>query len=489
MEFLYSHSQLQPVDLLATSTDLVPIEHHIPELSPDLPPAQAVVVVLPVAAAAVDPQLHQKYRRRHFRHLHRQNRPPLPPPHHPSSPFPFLHRIPELRSDLLDPLQDPLDARGRRESPLLFPPLLVEQPRQVQPGRQRDDVERVHREGEAGRRERGGGHGGSELTISVSLSRRRRLRRRQVAEQVQLGVEAVAPPDPRGLHESVDGRSGERVGVEEASYDPLGGGREPRREAVVPLLRLPVHERDVGVVEGEEAGEQDVEEDPAGPGVGLGPVVAPAAHDLGRGVGRGAAGGVQQAVAGGAQLVGERGEAEVGELEVAVTVEEEVLGLDVAVGDAVGVAEAEGGEELLEVAARGGLGQAAVAREAGEELPAAGVLHDQVDAGLGGHDLVQPENVGVGREPPHGRDLAEDHRAHARPHRGLLVKDLHRHGGAVGEGPGEVDLREGAPAQEPAQLVPAEEDFLLLLLIKMEKRLRAHLLSSFLCLLLFLHSF
>lgn len=54
-----------------------------------------------------------------------------------------------------------------------------------------------------------------------------------------------------------------------------------------------------------------------------------------------------------ANLVGDSAEAEVEDLEIAVLVEQEILGLEVAVEDATGVAESDGGDQLLEVKKKG----------------------------------------------------------------------------------------------------------------------------------------
>ncbi|KAG8085455.1 hypothetical protein GUJ93_ZPchr0010g8765 [Zizania palustris] len=64
---------------------------------------------------------------------------------------------------------------------------------------------------------------------------------------------------------------------------------------------------------------------PTGPYVCLGAVVAAAREHLWRDVGWGTAEGVEKAV--GVELVDDGGEAEIGDLEVAVLVDEEVLGL------------------------------------------------------------------------------------------------------------------------------------------------------------------
>jgi hypothetical protein len=81
----------------------------------------------------------------------------------------------------------------------------------------------------------------------------------------------------------------------------------------------------------------------------------------------------------------------------------------------VGVAEADGGDELLEVPARGVLLEAALG-DAREELPAADELHGEVDLGPGGHDLEEADDVGAAHAAEDG-DLALDVRdeAIARP--------------------------------------------------------------------------
>nr|CAB3493945.1 unnamed protein product [Digitaria exilis] len=154
----------------------------------------------------------------------------------------------------------------------------------------------------------------------------------------------------------------------------------------------------------------------------------------------------------------ESGEAEVGDLEVAGGVEEDVLGLHVAVEDAAGVGVDQRGHELGEHAARGVLGEAAGGEggEAGEEVAAGGELHDEVHLGARGEHLVEAEHVGVA-EAAHGGDLAEDARRHARGGELRLVEHLDGHRVAAGEAARAVNLGEGAPAKEGAELVLAEE--------------------------------
>ena len=172
-------------------------------------------------------------------------------------------------------------------------------------------------------------------------------------------------------------------------------------------------------------------------------------------VGRCATKGVEEAV--GVELVGDRREAEVGDLEVAALVDEEILGLEVTVEDAVGVAEADGGDKLLEVPSRGILLEAALG-DAREELPAADELHGEVDLGPSGHDLEEADDVGVAHAAEDG-DLALDVRDEAVAQGLLLVEHFDGDGlaGVVGVA-GVVHLGEGVVAEQAAQLVAPQQE-------------------------------
>lgn len=154
----------------------------------------------------------------------------------------------------------------------------------------------------------------------------------------------------------------------------------------------------------------------------------------------------------------ERGEAKVGDLEVAVGVEEEVLRLEIAVRDAVAVAELERGDELREVAPRELLRQTAAARELVEELAAAGVVDDEVDLCFRGQNLVDFEDVRVVVEAAHGVDLADYARFHAGIHRLCFVDYFHGDGGVVDERLRFVHLGEASTTEEARELVLAEND-------------------------------
>lgn len=74
----------------------------------------------------------------------------------------------------------------------------------------------------------------------------------------------------------------------------------------------------------------------------------------------------------------QRGHAEVGDLHIILMVQQNVLGLDVAVGDSPCVQVLEPGEELTPVSARLGLAHPHVWFDAVEEFTAAGVLQEHV---------------------------------------------------------------------------------------------------------------
>jgi len=144
-------------------------------------------------------------------------------------------------------------------------------------------------------------------------------------------------------------------------------------------------------------------------------------------------------------VLGEGAEAEVGDFEVAVLVEEEILRLEVAVEDAAAVAEVDGGDELLEVEARRLLSEAA-AGDLVEELAAAHELHGDVDLGLAGHDLVELHDAGV-LHHVHGRDLPFYLLHHPHLHHFLLPHHLHGDALSALEVPRVVHLGEGSVPQ------------------------------------------
>ncbi|KAK6935645.1 hypothetical protein RJ641_032675 [Dillenia turbinata] len=159
-----------------------------------------------------------------------------------------------------------------------------------------------------------------------------------------------------------------------------------------------------------------------------------------------------------ADLIAHSAEPKVGNLEVAILVDEEVLGLEVAVEDAAGVAVGDSGDELLEVAAAEVLREAALGN-LGEELAALEEFHDEVDLGLRSEDLVKLDDVGV-VEAAHDGDLALDvgHQggggAAGEP---LLADDLDGHALPGIHLPRVVHLGEGPAPQQLPHFILAEQ--------------------------------
>ncbi|KAF3787100.1 hypothetical protein EJ110_NYTH23934 [Nymphaea thermarum] len=113
-----------------------------------------------------------------------------------------------------------------------------------------------------------------------------------------------------------------------------GVRRDPWRAFEVSLVDFPVHGHVVVMLKREESGQQEVEDEPARPEIGLGAVIAALRQHLRRDVRRHAASGVHCAVA---RRKG--AEAKVRDLEVGRMV------------GATAMAEIDGGNELLEVGA------------------------------------------------------------------------------------------------------------------------------------------
>lgn len=214
-----------------------------------------------------------------------------------------------------------------------------------------------------------------------------------------------------------------------------------------------VHCHEIAIIEREITSEKHEKNDSARPRVSLCAVVAFTRDDLRSRVRRRATSGVEQAVL---ELIRKRREAEVGDLEVAVLVQEKVLRLHVAVSHAVLVAEGERRNQLPEVTPRLRLRETAAAGDFGEEFSALGQFNDQVNLGLGGHDLVDFDDVGM-LKAPHGRHLTNDPGLHAGLDALRLVNDLDGHGGAIGDGVGLVDLGEAAAAKKAAEFVLAKD--------------------------------
>lgn len=88
------------------------------------------------------------------------------------------------------------------------------------------------------------------------------------------------------------------------------------------------------------------------------------------------------------------GETEAGDLEIAILIEKEILWLDIEVEDAACMVEGDDGDELLEIPMCSVLIMPTLC-DTGEKLTGKDKLHDEVDHSLGGHELVDMNDVGV----------------------------------------------------------------------------------------------
>lgn len=151
----------------------------------------------------------------------------------------------------------------------------------------------------------------------------------------------------------------------------------------------------VVIVKGLSGGQKNEKNDANGEGIGLCSVVAlllgAVPHLWGAVMWRTASGSQQQVA-----VVLHCAEAEIGNLEIAMRVQQEVFRLEVAVVDLVLVTVVYSVDELTEISAGQGLFQAAVGFYEGEEIPPRGEVHDEVNTRTGDHYVVQANNVGVG---------------------------------------------------------------------------------------------
>ena len=136
-------------------------------------------------------------------------------------------------------------------------------------------------------------------------------------------------------------------------------------------------------------------------------------------------------------------------------VQEEILRFEVAVVNAAEVAEGHGGDELLEVFT-GDVFFKPPFGDFVEELAASDVLHDEVDLGLGGHDLEELDDVRVADAAEDG-DLAFDVCDQTAFEDFLFVDHFDRDafsGGCVAR---KVHLGEGSVAEKSSHFVFAQD--------------------------------
>jgi hypothetical protein len=258
------------------------------------------------------------------------------------------------------------------------------------------------------------------------------------------------PPDLLDSHPAV------RVRSENALKEVDGLRGDEPGDRIVPGEYLFVEGGGVGILKGQAAADHGEEDDPAGPDVDPQACVFLAGdHFGGRVAGRPAGGLEQLDLVGAAEpLVGVR-QPEVHDLYAPVEVDQQVLGLEVAVHHFQRVDVLDPVQDLLEDAAGLGLGQAFLLDDVVEQLALGDVLHHEEQLLLGLDDFVELDDVGVPDEledvhfPRDALDVCDVHDL-------ALLEDLDGHG-LLGEGVvGQLDLAEGALAEGLAEDVLAD---------------------------------
>ena len=308
------------------------------------------------------------------------------------------------------------------------------------------------------------------MTAKIGTLRRRRNGRRRRALSGSVAMTAVASPVARPGAGGLDGERVLEVGLERARVGVavlevlVRHAVEDRREARgdVGAARLHVGEvladvlhrhRDlVLAVEGDVAGEHLEQHDAEAVDVGL--AVDVVAERL---LGGDVVGGAEDAALGGQALLVERaGDAEVGDLGGALLVDQDVLGLDVAVDDVAGVGGAEGAGDLDRVGDRLVDGQAAHAADAVLQRLALDVLEDDVRPAVLLAGVDDADDVRVGELGDRAR-LAAEALELVRVRGDLAVHELDRDAALEDGVEGAIDRRHPAGPDLGVQPVPAVE--------------------------------
>ncbi|WVZ99537.1 LOW QUALITY PROTEIN: hypothetical protein U9M48_044815, partial [Paspalum notatum var. saurae] len=208
-------------------------------------------------------------------------------------------------------------------------------------------------------------------------------------------------------------------------------------------------------MKGKEAGHKREEDDAASPNISLGAIISLVHEHFGRDEHACSADGVEQRLP---QLrAREGGEPEVGDLDVALVVDEDVLELDVAVVHPERVAVVDREHQLPKHTARGGLADAAASMAVDIGRAATDQLHDDENTFLVCHHLVDAYDVWVAH-PAHDLDLAHDLlRRGARLRQVILVHNFDGHLLPGLHLPRTVHLGKASLAEQLARLVPPDE--------------------------------
>lgn len=268
---------------------------------------------------------------------------------------------------------------------------------------------------------------------------------------------SIALSEPRIAFDFIDGDSRLGIRIQKSGQKPLEIRRHPLGAPELALVDLLVHVHQIRVVERQIPGGEHEQDDAARPHVYLRAVVAPLGEDLRRHVRRRAAERVQEPVV--PDLIRQRAQPEIGDLQTPIVVQQQVLRLQIAVVDAAEVAVADGADQLLEVLPAQILAEPALGHFR-EQLPALDEFQNKINLSPGGENFEKLDDVGVA-QAAHDRDLTLDvvHEIGAILEL-ALVDDFDSDALAGGDIPSVVHLGKGAAAQKFPDLVLVKQGVL-----------------------------
>lgn len=158
------------------------------------------------------------------------------------------------------------------------------------------------------------------------------------------------------------------------------------------------------------------------------------------------------------KLLRQGGKPKVGDFKVTILIKEEILRLNVSMGNPILMAEVKRRDQLVKVIPRRRFREPTLLLKLREELAAMGQLHNQVDFRLCRHDFVDFKDAGMIIQPPHCGDFPDDELLQGGLKIQAFVDGFHGHFGTVLQTQTLVHFGEAAAAQQFAQLVFVEYD-------------------------------
>nr|GMC95430.1 hypothetical protein CR513_38752 [Ipomoea batatas]GME11963.1 hypothetical protein CR513_38752 [Ipomoea batatas] len=155
----------------------------------------------------------------------------------------------------------------------------------------------------------------------------------------------------------------------------------------------------------------------------------------------------------GSGLILHRTQPEIRHLQVPLLVQQQILGLEVAVVNAAGVTVINGGDQLLEILTAEIFAESALSNLP-EKLPSLGVLHDSVHLSPGSEDFVEAHDMRV-TQAAHDRNLPHD--VTGETSFTLFADGFNRHVLPRWDDPGVIHLGGGPTTEDLAHLVLVEE--------------------------------